>query len=51
MCVTINRHTWKNNIKMDVRDIGLEDVDLMRLVQDSDQWRALVSTVMNLLIQ
>jgi hypothetical protein len=33
---------------MDVKEIGLEDVDRIKLVQDSDQWRDLVNTVMNL---
>jgi hypothetical protein len=33
---------------MDLREIGWGDMDLMELVQDKDQWRALVNTVMNL---
>jgi hypothetical protein len=35
------------NIKMDLRDIGCGGMDWVDLVQDRDQWRALVSTVMN----
>jgi hypothetical protein len=31
----------EDNIIMDVRDIGWEDVELMLLVQDRNQWRAL----------
>jgi hypothetical protein len=35
---------------MDLREIGWEGVDWIHLAQDSDQWRALVNTVMNLRI-
>jgi hypothetical protein len=37
-----------DNIKMGLREIGLGDMDWIDLVQDRDQWRALVNTVMNL---
>jgi hypothetical protein len=33
---------------MDLREIGWEEVDWIRLAQDRDQWRAVVSAVMNL---
>jgi hypothetical protein len=33
---------------MDLREIGLDDIDWIELAQDRDQWRALVSTVINL---
>jgi hypothetical protein len=33
---------------MDLREIGWDDVDWIDLAQDRDQWRALVSMVMNL---
>jgi hypothetical protein len=33
---------------MDLRDIGWDGMDWIDLVQDGDQWRALVNTVMNL---
>jgi hypothetical protein len=33
---------------MDLKEIGWEGVDWMHLNQGSDQWRAVVSTVMNL---
>jgi hypothetical protein len=38
----------KNNIKIDLRRIGCYGIDWMDLVQDSDEWRALVNMVMNL---
>jgi hypothetical protein len=37
-----------DNIKMDLREIGLDGMDWLDLVQDRDQWRALVNTVMYL---
>jgi hypothetical protein len=33
---------------MDLRDIGLGDVDWIKLAKDRDRWRAVVSAVMNL---
>jgi hypothetical protein len=39
---------WVDNIKMDLREIGLGDMDWIDLAQARDQWRPLVSTVMNL---
>jgi len=33
---------------MNLREIGWEGVDWMHLAQDREQWRALVSTVMDL---
>jgi hypothetical protein len=32
---------------MDLRDIGLRGVAWIRLAQDRDRWRAVVSAVMN----
>jgi hypothetical protein len=42
------RRTWKDGIRMDLREIGLEGVDWIRLAQDRDLWRAVVSAVTNL---
>jgi hypothetical protein len=42
------RRRWVDNIRMDLREIGWDDVDWIDLAQDRDQWWALVSTVMNL---
>jgi hypothetical protein len=45
------RRRWVDNIKMDLREIGLDGVDWIDLAQDRDQWRALMNTVMNLRVQ
>jgi hypothetical protein len=42
------RRRWVDNIKLDLREIGSDGMDLINLAQDIDQWRALVNTVMNL---
>jgi hypothetical protein len=42
------RLRWEDGIRMDLREIGLGDVDLIRLSQDRDRWRAVVSAVMKL---
>ena len=42
------RHSWDDNIKMDLQEVGGACGDWMELAQDRDRWRALVSTVMNL---
>jgi hypothetical protein len=33
---------------MDLREVGWGDMDWISLVENRDQWRALVNTVMNL---
>jgi hypothetical protein len=42
------RHRWEDNIKMDLRDIGLEGVHWIYLIQERVWWQALLITVMNL---
>jgi hypothetical protein len=42
------RRKWVENIKIDLREVGWDDVDWIDLAQDTDQWRALLYTVMNL---
>jgi hypothetical protein len=42
------RRRWEDGIRMDLRGIGLGGVDLIRLAQDRDRWRAIVSAVMSL---
>jgi hypothetical protein len=44
------RRSWVDNIKMTLREIGWRGMDWIDLVQDRDQWKALVNTVMNLRI-
>jgi hypothetical protein len=39
-----------DNIKMDLRELGWDGMDRIDLAQNRDQWRALVNTVMNLLV-
>jgi hypothetical protein len=43
-----SRRRWEDGVRMDLREIGLGDVDWIRLAQDRDRWRAVVSAVMNL---
>jgi hypothetical protein len=43
-----SRDRWVDNIKIDLKEIGRDDMDWIDLAQDRDQWRALVNTVMNL---
>jgi hypothetical protein len=42
------RRRWEDGITMDLGEIGLEGVHWIRLAQDTDRWRAVVSVVMNL---
>jgi hypothetical protein len=41
------RRKWEDGIRMDLREIGLGGVDWIRLAQDRDRWRAVVSAMMN----
>ena len=41
------RRRWKDNIKMDLQEVGGGRGDWMELVQDRDGWRALVGTARN----
>jgi hypothetical protein len=41
------RRRWEDGIRMGLREIGLGGVDWIRLSQDRDRWRAVVSAVMN----
>jgi hypothetical protein len=42
------RRRWEDNIKMDLREIGIDGANWIQLAQDRVQWRAFVNTVMNL---
>jgi hypothetical protein len=40
------RRRWEDNIKMDLREIGIDGANWIRLAQNRGQWRAFASTVM-----
>jgi hypothetical protein len=42
------RRRWEDNIKLDLREIGIDGANWIRLAQDKDQWWAFVNTIMNL---
>jgi hypothetical protein len=42
------RCRWEDNIKMDLREIWIDGVNWIRLARDRVQWRASVSTMVNL---
>jgi hypothetical protein len=42
------RRRWEDNIKMDLREIGIVGANWIRLAQDRVQWRAFVTTMTNL---
>jgi hypothetical protein len=37
-----------DDIRMDLREIGLEGMDWIDLAHDREKWRAVVNTVMNI---
>jgi hypothetical protein len=45
------RSRWGDNIKMDLREIGIDRAKWITLAQDRVQWRAFVYTVINLRVQ
>jgi hypothetical protein len=42
------RRRWEDNIKLDLRDIGIGGANWIWLAQDRVQWRASANMVMNL---
>jgi hypothetical protein len=42
------RHRWEDNIKLDLREIGIHGANWIRMAQDRVRWRAFVNTVLNL---
>jgi hypothetical protein len=42
------RCRWVDNIMMDLGKVGWGDVDSIGLAQDTNRWRALVNSVLNL---
>jgi hypothetical protein len=43
------KHRWENNIKLDLKEIGCDDMDWFHLAEYRFQWWALVNTVICLL--
>jgi hypothetical protein len=43
-----DRRRWEDNIKMDLKDIGIDGEKWTRLAQDRVQWWAFVNMVMEL---
>jgi hypothetical protein len=42
------RSRWVDNIKMDLRETGVDWANWIQLAEDRTTWRACVNTVMNL---
>ena len=42
------RRRWKDNIMVDLQEVGCGGMDWNELVQDRDRWRAVVNAVLNL---
>jgi len=42
------RRRWEDNIKMDLQEVGCGSMDWLKLAQDRDNWRELVTAVLNL---
>jgi hypothetical protein len=42
------RTMWEDNIKMNLREIGIDGTNWIQLAQDRVQWRARVNMVINL---
>jgi len=44
------RRRWKDNIKMDLQEVRLGDMDWIGLAQDRNMWRAVLNAAMHLRI-
>ena len=42
------RHRWKDNIRMDLEEIGINAGNWVDSAQDRNYWRALVNAALNL---
>jgi len=42
------RPRWEDNIKMNLREVGIDEANSVRLAQDRVRWRTFVIIVMNL---
>jgi predicted small integral membrane protein len=45
------RRGWEDNIEVDLQEVKYVGMDWIGLAQDTDGWRALVNSVMNLRVQ
>jgi hypothetical protein len=45
------RHTWEDNIKIDLKEMWSKDVDWINLALDRVQWCSQVNTVMNIWVR
>jgi len=43
-----HRRRWEDNIKMDLQDGDVGDMEWIELAQDRDSWQAVVNAVVNL---
>jgi hypothetical protein len=43
-----SRRRWMDNVRMNLVEVGRDDVDWIGLAQDRGRWRALVNSVLNL---
>jgi hypothetical protein len=41
------RCRWKDNVKMDLQEVGCGGVDRIDLAEDRDRWRGLLNEVMS----
>jgi hypothetical protein len=41
-------HSWEDNIKVNLREIGMDVLDWIHLAQDSEKWWGAVNIVMKL---
>jgi len=42
------RHRWEDNTDLDLREMGIDEANWIRLAQDRVQWWAFMDTVMSL---
>jgi hypothetical protein len=45
-----HRRRWKDNIRMDLQELGCGDMDWIELAHDRDRRRGLANAVMNFLV-
>jgi hypothetical protein len=44
------RHRWEYNIKMDLMEVGWEDLDWIHVAHDRNQWRVFMNVSVKLLV-